>query len=65
MKRNIDAWWPLIEQGAEAIVITASGCGVMVKEYGHLLAEDSQYAEKAQRVAELAKDISEVLLVRI
>ena len=61
LKRNIDAWWPLIEQGAEAIVITASGCGVMVKEYGHLLAEDSQYAEKAQRVAELAKDISEVL----
>ena len=61
LKRNIDAWWPLIEQGAEAIVITASGCGVMVKEYGHLLAEDSHYAEKAQRVAELAKDISEVL----
>ena len=63
VKRNIDAWWPLIEEGAEAIVITASGCGVMVKEYGHLLAEDSQYAEKAQRVAELAKDISEVLTV--
>ncbi|MEE2820954.1 MAG: glycolate oxidase subunit GlcF [Pseudomonadota bacterium] len=61
VKRNIDAWWPLIEEGAEAIVITASGCGVMVKEYGHLLAEDSQYAGKAQRVAELAKDISEVL----
>ncbi|MEC9077231.1 MAG: glycolate oxidase subunit GlcF, partial [Pseudomonadota bacterium] len=61
LKRNIDAWWPLIEQGAEAIVITASGCGVMVKEYGHLLAEDSQYAEKAKRVAELAKDISEIL----
>jgi glycolate oxidase iron-sulfur subunit len=61
LKRNIDAWWPLIEQGAEAIVITASGCGVMVKEYGHLLAEDSQYAKRAQRVAELAKDLSEVL----
>ena len=61
VKRNIDAWWPLIEQGAEAIVITASGCGVMVKDYGHLLAEDSQYAKKAQHVAELAKDISEVL----
>lgn len=61
VKRNIDAWWPLIEEGAEAIMVTASGCGVMVKEYGHLLAEDSQYAEKAQRVAELAKDISEVL----
>lgn len=62
VKRNIDAWWPLIEQGAEAIVITASGCGVMVKEYGHLLADDPLYAEKAQRVSDLAKDISEVLV---
>ena len=62
VKRNIDAWWPLIEQGAEAIVITASGCGVMVKEYGHLLAADPLYAEKARRVSELAKDISEVLV---
>ncbi len=62
VKRNIDAWWPSIEQGAEAIVITASGCGVMVKEYGHLLADDPLYAEKAQRISELAKDISEVLV---
>lgn len=62
VKQNIDAWWPLIEQGAEAIVITASGCGVMVKEYGHLLADDPLYAEKAQRVSDLAKDISEVLV---
>ena len=62
VKRNIDAWWPLIEQGAEAIVITASGCGVMVKEYGHLLADDPLYAKKAQRVSELAMDISEVLV---
>ena len=62
VKRNIDAWWPLIEQGAEAIVITASGCGVMVKEYGHLLADDPLYAEKARLVSELAKDISEVLV---
>ena len=62
VKRNIDAWWPLIEQGAEAIVITASGCGVMVKEYGHLLADDPLYAEKARRVSDLAKDISEVLV---
>jgi glycolate oxidase iron-sulfur subunit len=62
VKRNIDAWWPLIEQDAEAIVITASGCGVMVKEYGHLLADDPLYAEKARRVSELAKDISEVLV---
>jgi glycolate oxidase iron-sulfur subunit len=62
VKRNIDAWWPSIEQGAEAIVITASGCGVMVKEYGHLLADDPLYTEKAQRVSELARDISEILV---
>ncbi len=61
MRRNIDAWWPFIEQGAEAIVITASGCGVIVKEYGHLLKHDSNYAEKAKKVSELAKDISEIL----
>jgi glycolate oxidase iron-sulfur subunit len=61
MKRNIDAWWPAIERGAEAIVTTASGCGVMVKDYGHALREDPDYAEKAARVARLAKDIGEVL----
>jgi len=57
----IDAWWPHIEAGAEAIAITASGCGTMVKEYGHLLARDPAYAEKAKRVTELARDISEVI----
>ena len=61
IKRNIDAWWPLVEQGAEAIVMTASGCGVMVKEYGHLLADDPLYAEKAERISALTRDISEVL----
>lgn len=60
-KRNIDAWWPAIEQGAEAIVISASACAAMVKEYGHLLKDDPEYAEKAQRIAELAKDLSEVI----
>jgi glycolate oxidase iron-sulfur subunit len=60
-RRNIDAWWPYIEAGAEAIVITASGCGVMVKDYAHLLADDAAYADKAKRVTELAKDLSEVL----
>ena len=59
MRRNIDAWWPEIEQGVEAIVVTASGCAPMVKEYGHLLAEDTAYADKAARVSQLAKDISE------
>ncbi|HTN65837.1 MAG TPA: glycolate oxidase subunit GlcF [Burkholderiaceae bacterium] len=61
MRRNIDAWWPQIEAGAEAIVMTASGCGVTVKEYGHLLAHDPAYAAKARRVSELTKDLSELL----
>lgn len=61
MRRNIDAWWPEIEAGAEAIVMTASACGLMVKEYGHYLADDPEYAEKAAKVSELAKDISQVL----
>ncbi len=62
MRRNIDAWWPHIEAGAEAIVMTASGCGVTVREYGHHLRHDSAYAEKAARVSALTKDLSEVLL---
>jgi glycolate oxidase iron-sulfur subunit len=60
-RRNIDAWWPHIESGAEAIVMTASGCGVHVKEYGHLLEHDPAYAAKARRISELTKDISEIL----
>ena len=61
MRRNIDAWWPYVEQGVEAIVMTASGCGVMVKEYGHLLARDPRYAEKAKRISALTKDATEIL----
>ncbi|MDO8305869.1 glycolate oxidase subunit GlcF [Herminiimonas sp.] len=61
MRRNIDAWWPLAEAGAEAIVMTASGCGATVKDYGHLLAHDPVYAEKAQRISDLTKDLSEIL----
>ncbi|HEY9201719.1 MAG TPA: glycolate oxidase subunit GlcF [Gammaproteobacteria bacterium] len=61
IRHNIDRWWPYIEQGIEAIVITASGCGVMVKDYAHLMADDADYADKAQKVSELARDISEVL----
>ncbi|AUZ04389.2 MULTISPECIES: glycolate oxidase subunit GlcF [Vitreoscilla] len=62
MRRNIDAWWPAIEAGAEAILINASGCGSTVKEYGFHLQSDARYAAKAQRVSELAKDIVEVLI---
>ena len=61
MRRNIDAWWPFIEQGIEAILVTASGCGAVVKDYGHLLADDPAYADKARRVSALARDIGEVL----
>lgn len=60
-RRNIDAWWPAIENGAAAIVQTASGCGAFVKDYGHLLSGDPAYAAKAQRVSALAKDLVEVM----
>ena len=62
MRRNIDAWWPHIEAGAEAVVMTASGCGVMVKDYAHALAHDPAYAAKAARVVELTRDLSEYLV---
>lgn len=61
IRRNIDAWWPHIEQGAEAIVMTASGCGVMVKDYATLLSHDEEYAEKARKISSLGKDVSEIL----
>jgi glycolate oxidase iron-sulfur subunit len=61
MRRNVDAWWPYVERGVEAIVMTASGCGVMVKEYGHLLRDDARYAAKAARISELTKDACELL----
>ncbi|HEY4074528.1 MAG TPA: glycolate oxidase subunit GlcF [Herbaspirillum sp.] len=62
MRRNIDAWWPYVEEEKiEAIVMNASGCGVTVKDYGHLLMHDKAYAEKARRISALTQDISEVL----
>jgi glycolate oxidase iron-sulfur subunit len=60
-RRNVDAWFPALEAGAEAIVVTASGCGVMVRDYGHLLAGEPAYAKRAVRVAELARDPAEVV----
>jgi glycolate oxidase iron-sulfur subunit len=60
-RANIDAWWPHIEAGTEAIVQTASGCGAFVKEYADILKDDPGYADKAKRVSELAKDLVEVL----
>lgn len=61
MRRNIDAWWPHVESGVEAIVMNASGCGATVKEYAHLLRHDKAYADKARRIAELTRDVAEIL----
>ncbi len=66
MRRNVDAWWPLVagigEQPlVEAIVMNASGCGVMVRDYGHALAHEPDYAERAARIAALTRDVSELL----
>ena len=65
MRANIDAWWPLVDPdgagGVEAIVMNASGCGVTVKEYGHILQHDPQYADKAARISALTRDLSELL----
>jgi glycolate oxidase iron-sulfur subunit len=60
-RRNIDAWWPHIESGAEAIVMNASGCGALVREYGHVLRHDAMYAEKAARVSALTRDLAEIV----
>jgi glycolate oxidase iron-sulfur subunit len=60
MRRNIDAWWPYVDE-VEAIVMTASGCGATVREYGHLLAHDPAYAQKAARISALTRDLSEIL----
>jgi glycolate oxidase iron-sulfur subunit len=61
MRGNIDAWWPLIEAGAEAIVVNASGCGAMLKDYAHALRDDSVYSEKAERIVSMTRDLSEFL----
>jgi glycolate oxidase iron-sulfur subunit len=66
MRRNVDAWWPLVEGltsagKVEAIVMNVSGCGVTVKDYGHALAHDADYAEKARRISALTRDLSELL----
>ena len=62
MRRNVDAWWPLLQSGeVEALVMTASGCGVTVREYGHHLRLDPAYAQKAALVSERTRDLSELL----
>jgi glycolate oxidase iron-sulfur subunit len=61
MRANIDAWWPHVQSGVEAIVMNASGCGSTVKDYGHILQDDPAYADKARRISGLTKDLSELL----
>ncbi len=62
MRRNIDAWWPLVQSNAiESIVMNASGCGLTVKDYGHALATDPVYAQKAKLISSLTRDLSELL----
>jgi glycolate oxidase iron-sulfur subunit len=61
MRRLIDTWWPHVEAGVEAIVMTGSGCGAMVREYGHLFAREARYREKAERIFAITRDISEVI----
>lgn len=63
IRKNIDAWWPTIEQGnVEAICLTASGCAAMVQDYGSILQDDTDYADKARHISGLCKDISEIFL---
>jgi glycolate oxidase iron-sulfur subunit len=61
IRRTIDLWWPHVESGVEAIVMNASGCGAMVKEYAHVLRHDRSYAPKAARIVELTRDVAELL----
>jgi glycolate oxidase iron-sulfur subunit len=62
MRNNIDAWWPLLDSGqVEAIVVNASGCGAMVREYGHHLRLDPAYAQKARVISEKVLDIASLL----
>jgi glycolate oxidase iron-sulfur subunit len=65
MRANIDACWPQIEAGAEAIVMTASGCGSHVRDYGELLRDDPAYRDKAMRFSGLSRDIAEILAAEL
>jgi len=61
VRKNIDAWWPHVERDVEAIVVTASGCGIMVKDYGRFMARDPSYVAKARRIADIARDPIEIV----
>jgi glycolate oxidase iron-sulfur subunit len=61
MRRNIDAWWPEVERGIEALIVTASGCGLMIRDYGDALRDDPAYRSRAARISELFRDVSQVV----
>jgi glycolate oxidase iron-sulfur subunit len=65
IRHLIDAWWPEVEAGIESIVVTASGCGVMVKDFGRMLAHDQLYADKAAQISALSLDASELLDIEL
>jgi glycolate oxidase iron-sulfur subunit len=56
-----DAWWPMVDQGIEGFVMNASGCGVTVREWGHLLRDDDRYREKAARISSMTRDVGEIV----
>jgi glycolate oxidase iron-sulfur subunit len=62
-RRNVDALWPHVAAGAEAVVFAASACAAMVCDYGRLLVDDPAYAERAARISALARDIGQLLAV--
>ena len=62
MRRNIDAWWPAVEAGAEAILSSATGCGSLLADYGEMLADDPDYADKARHISALCRDAAQVLV---
>jgi glycolate oxidase iron-sulfur subunit len=62
IRRNIDTWWPHVADGGiDAIVINASGCGAMIREYAHLLRDDPAYADRARRIVDAVRDLAEFL----
>ena len=61
IRQNIDAWWPYIEAGVEAIISTASGCGLMLHEYAKVMVDDLDYADKAKKISSLVKDPVQIL----
>jgi glycolate oxidase iron-sulfur subunit len=59
-RANVDAWWKeMSREPVDAVIVNTSGCGTTVKDYGHMLAHDPEYAERAARISDIARDVSE------